>query len=114
MKPIYLLALLLAHTGAHAAAPAAAKSKGPAFGGYKCDSVLKSAVNDLRGFCEAEPFNKRRLVDYGYQLDIIEAGCSNKEDAAEIIKALNAKVHKQDERACLDVADKLAHDISRR
>jgi hypothetical protein len=108
MKPIYLLALLATHLSAHAAAPAKAKSLAPSLGGYNCEAVMKSAVGDLRAFCEAEPFSKRRLVDYGYQLDILETACGNKEGAESLIKALNAKVHKQDERACLEIADQLA------
>ena len=108
MKPIYLLALLVTHLSAHAAAPVKTKPMDPGFGGYNCESVLKSAIGDLRAFCESEPFNKRRLVDYGYQLDILETACENKEGVQELIKALNAKVHKQDERACLEIADRLA------
>ncbi|RZA00574.1 MAG: hypothetical protein EOP11_18165 [Proteobacteria bacterium] len=107
MKPIYILALLLAsHLNAHAAASA----KGPDFGGYNCEAVMKSAAKDLRGFCEGEPYSKRRLVDYGYQLDILENACENKEGAVSLAKALNAKVHQQDERACLEIADTLVRD----
>jgi len=74
---------------------------------------MKSAVSDLRAFCESEPYNKRRLVDYGYQLDILETACESKEGAASIVKALNAKVHQADERACLEIADTLSRDAAK-
>lgn len=110
MRPYYtlvLLALLLISRLGHAApATESTKPLPQNLGGYNCEAVKKSAFGDLRAFCEGEPYNKKRLVDFGYQIDILEVGCQLKEEATDLVRALNAKVHQRDERACLEIADK--------
>jgi hypothetical protein len=101
MKTLITL-LMLAST----AAVAAPRAKVPA---YNCESVRKNALEDLRGFCESSEVDKRRLVDYGFQMDVLEGQCSDAETAGLIKAALNAKVIRQDERSCLNVADSARH-----
>lgn len=108
MRPYYtlvLLALLMIARIGHAAPAAESKPLAPSLGGYNCEAVKKSAFGDLRAFCESEPYNKKRLVDFGYQIDVLEVGCQMKEEATSLVRALNAKVHQRDERACLEIAD---------
>jgi hypothetical protein len=99
----FALALLLS-LSAQAAAPKAALPVG-----LRCESVKKSSILDLGAFCKG-PLDKRRLVDYGYQLDILES-CGEAALSKSLKIALQAKVHRADEVTCAEIAEGLAEDL---
>ena len=97
------LALLLSLSSQAAEAPAGLPA------GLRCESVKESAVQDLPGFCRG-PLDKRRLVDYGYQLDMLEK-CGEAEVAKEVKSALQVRVHRADEMACAEIAQGLLREL---
>lgn len=97
------LALLISLSSHAAEAPAGLPA------GLRCESVKKSAVQDLPRFCRGE-LDKRRLVDYGYQLDMLEK-CGEAEVAKEVKSALQVRVHRADEMACAEIAQGLVGEL---
>src|ERR1044072_5418071 len=79
--------------------------------GLSCEAVKKSAVQDLPGFCRGS-LDKRRLVDYGYQLDMLER-CGEGDLANEVKAALQVRVHRADEMACAEIAQNLLRDLEK-
>jgi len=77
--------------------------------GLRCESVKKSSITDLAAFCKG-PLDKRRLVDYGYQLDMLES-CGEAALSKSLTAALQAKVHRADEATCAEIAEGLAEDL---
>jgi hypothetical protein len=99
------LALLLSISSHAAEAPAGLPA------GLRCESVKKSAVEDLPRFCRGS-LDKRRLVDYGYQLDMLEK-CGEADLAKEVKSALQVRVHRADEMACAEIAQSLAREFEK-
>lgn len=97
------LALLLSVSSPAAEAPAALPA------GLRCESVKKSAVEDLPKFCRG-PLDKRRLVDYGYQLDML-GRCGEGDLAKQVKAALQVRVHRADDTACAEIAQSLAREM---
>lgn len=77
--------------------------------GLRCESVKKSAVQDLPGFCRGS-LDKRRLVDYGFQLDMLEK-CGEADTAKTVKAALQVRVHRADEMACAEIAQGLVREL---
>lgn len=95
------LALLLSLSAPAAEVPA----------GLRCELVKQSAVKDLPQFCRGE-LDKRRLVDYGYQLDMLET-CGEADLAKEVKAALQVRVHRADAIACAEIAQGLLRDLEK-
>jgi hypothetical protein len=78
--------------------------------GLRCESVKQSSVLDLPAFCR-NALDKRRLVDYGYQLDSLEV-CGEAALAKSIKAALQSKVFRDDVRGCAEAAENLARNLN--
>ena len=101
MNTLLLLTALLS--------PASGHAKASLDGGVaaSCELTLHSALRDLRGFCEQEPYNQRRLVEFGFQLGILR-DCDLGDSAKQIQLALDAKINRKDGRGCTELAEREA------
>jgi hypothetical protein len=77
----------------------------------RCERVMESVASDLPEFCQAEPLDKMRLVDFGSQLDVLEQHCNDKEFTEHLKKALGMKAHRHDAAACRQIAEELRHSL---
>lgn len=89
-----------------AIAHAAPKAEKPNLPGVKCDLVKKMALADLPKFCRSKELDKRRLVDYGFQLSALD-NCGEKELGKNVQEALHAKIHRDDRTTCAEIAANL-------
>jgi hypothetical protein len=101
MKYAFIAVLLVSLPAA--AAPAALPA------GVRCGLVKSSAVLDLPSFCKS-PLDKRRLVDYGSQLDLLDA-CGEKALAESVAKALRLKAERADAGSCAAIASDLVESL---
>jgi hypothetical protein len=74
--------------------------------GVRCDLVKESSIRDLPGFCDGRDYDRRRLVDFGSQLESLEA-CGERPLAKRIATALYAKTVQKDADTCADIALKI-------
>ena len=77
--------------------------------GVRCETVKKMAIHDLPGFCANPKVDSRRLVDYGFQLDALEA-CGEKPLSDKIARALFEKAQRGDAVACADISQEIREE----
>lgn len=82
--------------------------------GLRCDTVKSTALFELPAFCKSavgDEKTKVRLIDYGFQVEVLEKQCGEPEIAREIKRALNAKMLDADTTACASFARSLLESL---